>query len=600
MGDHLCSTVPESARLPEPSAQLKATPPGARANDFGSSIDLLKPGRMASGRTAPPRIDPQVANRPFIRQDQLTPISNPSDSHNVSPVTPDDGRAPSQAPFRGMAATLPGSLRPPTPELESNLDCAFPPFPMRAPRTAPTESRGEGERNRMGQMYAEPSPLYAPPTPKTTGSGSVFQRMNMIAPGPFGVRSRNSGIDQPEETSQSLGHQRTPSSKDGLTPSSWSGPRSHAQRPSTAGSERSQRRLGFDGSEFNKKGFPDQLAAFPWSGKQEVHINEAGPPLPEKDSPGVGRDGLRPENRSRTFPLENRSKPLPRRPTDQSHDPFNRGPPTPNSLGNNGYGDGSHAPWGRESARLMDRQDIVHHTPTVSRSSNGSGSGSDARTASSRSSPPASETHRKSRRKPSDTSNIDGLMRELQASMKPPQPTDVVTKEPEVQLRRSPEILDSSRDSKTNGEIVAPTAPKDTAPKEVNNRSPNRRPATAKGNCRGCGELIKGKSVSSADGRLTGRYHKRCFVCKTCREPFETATFYVLQNNPFCERHYHQLNNSLCHACDQGIEGQYLETERKQKYHKNAKGFSATTTMSITGWLIASATLLDLHSNLLS
>ncbi|MCJ1286435.1 hypothetical protein MMC26_005780 [Xylographa opegraphella] len=98
--------------------------------------------------------------------------------------------------------------------------------------------------------------------------------------------------------------------------------------------------------------------------------------------------------------------------------------------------------------------------------------------------------------------------------------------------------------------------------------SPIRRPGTAnKGNCRGCGEVIQGKSVSSADGRLTGRYHKQCFVCQTCKEPFQTTDFYVIENNPYCARHYHELNGSLCKTCDRGIEGQYLETEVKQKFH---------------------------------
>lgn len=95
-----------------------------------------------------------------------------------------------------------------------------------------------------------------------------------------------------------------------------------------------------------------------------------------------------------------------------------------------------------------------------------------------------------------------------------------------------------------------------------------RRPSPAsKGHCRGCGYLIQGKSVSSADGRLTGRYHKQCFVCQTCRRPFQTADFYVVKNQPYCARHYHELNHSLCTKCDRGIEGQYLETELQQKFH---------------------------------
>ena len=96
-----------------------------------------------------------------------------------------------------------------------------------------------------------------------------------------------------------------------------------------------------------------------------------------------------------------------------------------------------------------------------------------------------------------------------------------------------------------------------------------RRPTTAnKGPCRGCSAPIQGKSISSADGRLTGRYHKQCFVCRTCASPFPTLDFYILQNEPYCARHYHALNNSLCTKCDRGIEGQYLETtDSRLKFH---------------------------------
>lgn len=97
--------------------------------------------------------------------------------------------------------------------------------------------------------------------------------------------------------------------------------------------------------------------------------------------------------------------------------------------------------------------------------------------------------------------------------------------------------------------------------------SARRPPPVNKGSCRGCGDLIQGKSVSSADGRLTGRYHKQCFVCQTCQRPFQTADFYVMNNQPYCARHYHELNDSLCTSCDRGIEGQYLETELQQKFH---------------------------------
>lgn len=98
-------------------------------------------------------------------------------------------------------------------------------------------------------------------------------------------------------------------------------------------------------------------------------------------------------------------------------------------------------------------------------------------------------------------------------------------------------------------------------------RPPQRSRPRNKGPCRGCGEFITGKSVSSSDGRLSGRYHKGCFVCKTCSHPFQTADVYVMRNHPYCGRHYHELNDSICSGCDKGIEGQFLETESRRKVH---------------------------------
>jgi hypothetical protein len=91
---------------------------------------------------------------------------------------------------------------------------------------------------------------------------------------------------------------------------------------------------------------------------------------------------------------------------------------------------------------------------------------------------------------------------------------------------------------------------------------PVRRPTTPgiRPVCRGCNKTIEGKSVKAADGRLTGRWHKQCFTCRTCEQPFATADFYVIENQPYCEHHYHEANGSLCAGCNHGIEGQYLET----------------------------------------
>ncbi|KAL3476920.1 hypothetical protein BJX99DRAFT_227173 [Aspergillus californicus] len=107
--------------------------------------------------------------------------------------------------------------------------------------------------------------------------------------------------------------------------------------------------------------------------------------------------------------------------------------------------------------------------------------------------------------------------------------------------------------------------------------TPRPRQSRPRGPCRGCGETIMGKSISSADGRLTGRYHRGCFVCFHCRIPFETDDFYVLHDRPYCAQHYHERNGSLCATCHLGIEGEYLETNERtgpgptdcQKFHPN-------------------------------
>ncbi|KOS20220.1 Paxillin-B [Escovopsis weberi] len=58
-----------------------------------------------------------------------------------------------------------------------------------------------------------------------------------------------------------------------------------------------------------------------------------------------------------------------------------------------------------------------------------------------------------------------------------------------------------------------------------------------------------------------------CFVCATCAEAFTSAEFYVLDDKPYCEQHYHRLNGSLCGGCGRGIEGEYVEDESDVKHH---------------------------------
>lgn len=157
---------------------------------------------------------------------------------------------------------------------------------------------------------------------------------------------------------------------------------------------------------------------------------------------------------------------------------------------------------------------------------------------------------------------------QLNSRMDPPEsPMDPALQSGQVRRPQPPESSPSLRRQQHGFGAPQhrrhPVEGRPSAPRE-------RRPGTgtaSKHTCRGCQEPITGKSVKAADGRLTGRYHKQCFVCKTCNSPFATADFYVIDNDPYCERHYHQLNDSLCTSCDRGIEGQYLETQQRQKFH---------------------------------
>lgn len=241
-----------------------------------------------------------------------------------------------------------------------------------------------------------------------------------------------------------------------------------------------------------------------------------------------------------------------------------------------------------------------YHTPSESTASSDS-SGSDARSGSSTSTPPLFDSPQK---QPSDTRNhqfgpnsssttssvtvLEGTRRVVPPSFSSPtytRPADKSVSNQSTSPQESPsrvqDILPSGLtvDPAIQSERAAPAkSPEMAFLLQSSNLSPLARPpkapstarkpkGTSKGRCRGCQELIYGKSVSSADGRLTGRYHKPCFVCTTCKEPFRTADFYILDNQPYCGQHYHILNKSLCKCCDRGIEGQYLETESMQKFH---------------------------------
>ncbi|KAI7829373.1 hypothetical protein BC939DRAFT_393638 [Gamsiella multidivaricata] len=85
--------------------------------------------------------------------------------------------------------------------------------------------------------------------------------------------------------------------------------------------------------------------------------------------------------------------------------------------------------------------------------------------------------------------------------------------------------------------------------------------------CRACGLPVEKEAVCAQDGKLQGKWHAACFGCQTCRKPFPDKSFYVYGDAPYCRRHYHKLNNSLCKSCDQPIEGPCAQTMEGWRFH---------------------------------
>jgi len=87
--------------------------------------------------------------------------------------------------------------------------------------------------------------------------------------------------------------------------------------------------------------------------------------------------------------------------------------------------------------------------------------------------------------------------------------------------------------------------------------------------CRRCDKYIETAAVYSSDGQLKGKYHRDCFTCATCDQPFPDKTFYVFDGQPYCQFHYAELNNSLCsrRKCGKPIEGSCAIAYGGEKYH---------------------------------
>lgn len=511
------------------------------------------------------------------RGDELTPISTSTGSLAISPKTPTA-----------------------TPGLSDARDDYFQPAIVDSP--PPTQTRRPGGYG----GFDEPEPVnderHLSSSPQK-GNLSLLTRMNTIARGPFETSRPSTARGEPPLLGAPTDQESNTTTRPGTSSSSASG--------NVAAPPKMPRKNGYEGF-----GPPSRD-----SSDMEQQIQLPQPARPESVEPPTVSMPPSLNKRSETFPSRLSSgevppartpsapgpRPLrPRRPSeaqgqDQLHPTdttwtrrsgirdTSRPPPPRTSLVRPPTRDGSNT----LAINLADEFGVGNpfHSPSFSISSSNSGSsgsGSYRSHASSNTSPARSTTSSRmgSRRQPSDTSQIESLMSDLEGSMykepvveeRPivkaaPKPMENTQRRPPPSNLRldpnaqrgmgiSPPLRSPMRSPKPR-----PLSPLDPAVQDPALRSRQPSVEKSRGNCKACRLPITGKSISSADGRLTGRYHKACFVCTTCMEPFSSSTFYVLTDKPYCEHHYHKLNGSLCGSCNRGIEGQYLEDESRKKYH---------------------------------
>ncbi|KAH7113880.1 hypothetical protein B0J11DRAFT_142392 [Dendryphion nanum] len=645
LADHICPASPTSNNAPVspilaraatfdsyPSNPLpSASPPSnyapytaSNTSPYSASYDAPStspysepynaPPQSRSGRTRPPaRIDSAAANKPFMPQNnQLTPGSSYSNNQTLSPLTSDYGRSRPKV-MRSATSPVPrlaASPAPPSPEFQTNMDSAFPPFPTSRPGKPPhvSRSRSKPEQPTYNHQYAPASPLFAPLSPRPNGGENILKRMDNIAPGPFD------------------GSDRRPSTSDGRNASGSRPVEFGHKRTATQGSSRSfgaapNQRTSMSSTVSQTSTFSNRSVGLParpriGAGGMPLPLPRA-PPKPEDDSEGIDAflNRLRNETaQSSRVGQDSRPRASPPR---QENKPFvaalESRPPVINSYGNDA-----------NSSMRIDTQPLLAprtygkdlpanplHTPSDSGLSDDSYSstGTGFRSiASSRSSPPASESSGQHSRNVSKMGRSDYITEEPIQRVDSPEsfldprtppkpmrrgepvgPDRAMVPEPPTQFNARPmyDALESpmdpaiqrglsfdkrpaqsqkpfSNDPALNLGISPPQRPYEL---ESRARSDRRPPTASRGKCKGCTKPIVGKSVKDSSGRLTGRYHKQCFTCRTCGDPFPTADFYVFQNYPYCEQHYHELNNSLCQLCNRGIEGQYLETDTRRKYH---------------------------------
>ncbi|KAK5987216.1 Paxillin-like protein 1 [Cladobotryum mycophilum] len=542
MGDHLCSG---------PSAEL--SPPPDSNEKFNGQPFNRPPERH--GRVPAP-VDTGAANRAFMNQGQLTPVSQPGESRNVSPITPSMRAIPGQQGDYFVSGN------------ESNEGSTRTPPYLRRPDGPGSLAEGFDDGRRPSIAI------------KPIGE-ALMERMNGMAPGPFDTSRRPSVAGGHVFPTRNVSLEK------------WEGPIDESPNGQN---------WGGTGSSSTSPGINAPLMT-PKQPKKNNYEGFGPPPSTPRD-PEAKMGSL---SRSETYPKSSSAIEASRRPSVPNPQPTLLPPMSAPCSRRPSLGpDTTRRPPPRTS--LMPQEvdpssvDLAaefgssnpYHTPSESSSSGFSTFSAQSQASSQSSLAPSDfrgygfEDHMNAkmdylhisteRLRPMDL-RIDPNVPMRNASSMPSSPYAIspMDMRPEPAMSReppggyrpytrpppSPRYDASPMNDLSPGRAVTP--PRGPPLLRKVSQDPSNMPS--RGDCKACHLPITGKSISSADGRLTGKYHKACFVCATCSEPFSSAEFYVLDDRPYCEQHYHGLNGSLCGGCGRGIEGQFVEDESRIKHH---------------------------------
>lgn len=125
--------------------------------------------------------------------------------------------------------------------------------------------------------------------------------------------------------------------------------------------------------------------------------------------------------------------------------------------------------------------------------------------------------------------------------------------------------LSKQRSNPGDSNETTSDVPEETTPLEP----PVHKHPPGEGPCRTCGEEVNGKRIfSKGANELSGQWHRECFRCLTCDVRFnKRIPCYILDDQPYCQQHYHEKNGSICQVCQGFIEGECLENDRTERFH---------------------------------